>query len=140
MYSDGPLFRPHSGHLGETIASLSAHLPLGLRQPRLLLARRQALARLRPLDQRGLRVADGSADLDVGRAVAAHARLGQPGEADLKKLGRFFRGKQHDDRRGGLLRPDAAGDRRLRCHFLTLGGDGRHEAHRPGPPGHHSPK
>jgi hypothetical protein len=83
----------------------------------LLLARRHALPPLHPPEESGLSVPDGAADPDVGRAVAAHARLGQPGQADLHKPGCFLGGEQHHDRRGRLLRHRAAGERRLRCHF-----------------------
>jgi hypothetical protein len=60
----------------------------------LLLAGGQALPRLHPLDQSGLGIADRPANTDVGRAVAAHARLGQPGEADFQKLARFLSGQR----------------------------------------------
>ena len=46
--------------------------------PRLLLARRQTLVGPYPQEQSGFGVANGPAELDVGRAVAAHTRLGQP--------------------------------------------------------------
>ena len=61
--------------------------------PRLLLARRHALPRLHPLHEGGLGVANGTADPDVGRAIPAHARLGEPGEADLQTCARFFSGQ-----------------------------------------------
>jgi hypothetical protein len=83
----------------------------------LLLARRQALARLHPLEQGALGVADGPADLEVGGPVAPHARLRQPGEADLEDLGRFLGGEQGGDRHGRLLRRAGADGRRLRSHF-----------------------
>ena len=44
----------------------------------LLLARRQTLVSPHPQEQSGFGVANGPAELNVGRAVAAHARLGQP--------------------------------------------------------------
>src|SRR4051812_29566876 len=71
------------------LVALPAHLRRGRPGHELLLARRHALPPLHPLDERGLGVADGPADPDVGRAVAAHARLGQPGQADLQQPGRL---------------------------------------------------
>jgi hypothetical protein len=85
--------------------------------PCLLLARRKTLPRLHPLDESGHYVADGPADADVGWAVATHARLRQPGDADLKKLGRLLGREQYDGRRGRFLRRRASGKRRLRGHF-----------------------
>ncbi len=85
MYSDRRSFRLLSDDLGEPPARL------GRRRSRLLLARRQALPGLHPLDQRGFSITDGAADPDIGRAVAAHPRLGEPGEADLENRGRFLR-------------------------------------------------
>src|SRR5262249_48565149 len=82
------------------------------------LARRQALPRLHPLKQSSLAVADRpTTHLDVGRAVAAHARLGEPGDAHLEKLGRLLGREQYDGRRGRFLRRRASGKRRLRGHF-----------------------
>jgi len=50
-------------------------------------------------------------------AVTAHARFGQPGQADLQQLGRFLGRENDDDRHGRPLRRRAAGERRLRGHF-----------------------
>lgn len=61
-----------------------------------------ALARPQPLQQGDFAVADRLANLDVGRAVAAHARLSQPRQADLEQLGGLLRRQQHDGRRGRL--------------------------------------
>src|SRR5258706_11904634 len=87
--------------------------------PCLLLARRKTLPRLHPLQQSSLAVADRPTDPDVGRPVAAHARLRQPGDADLEKLGRLLGREQHDGRRGRFLRRRASGKRRLRGHFRS---------------------
>jgi hypothetical protein len=38
-------------------------------------------------------------DFAIGRAVAAHARLGEPGDADLEKLGRVLGREQDKGRR-----------------------------------------
>ena len=71
---------------------------------RLLLAGRQALPGLRPLQERRLRIADGPADLDEGRSVTPHAALGEPRRAHVKETGRLFRGQQPFERPclGGL--------------------------------------
>jgi hypothetical protein len=87
---------------GRYSASIFARTPAGQHRPRLLLAGRQALPGFHPLQQRGLGVTDRPAHLDVRRAVAAHARLGEPGQADLKKLGGFLRRQQHDGRSGRI--------------------------------------
>jgi hypothetical protein len=102
---------------GGSLAPLPAMLPLGLCGPRLLLAGRQPLPGLHPLEQGGFAVAYGPADRDVGGAVTAHARFGQPGQADLQQLGRFLGREKDDDRHGRPLRRRAAGERRLRGHF-----------------------
>jgi hypothetical protein len=81
---------------------------------KLLLARRRALPAFHPLHERGLGVADGPrGDLDVGRPVAAHARLSQPREADFEQLGGFLGREQNDGQRGQLLR------RRVRSHTVV---------------------
>jgi hypothetical protein len=61
-------------------------------------------------------LADGSADPDVRRAIAAHADLRQPRQADFEKLGRSLLVSEGRSRRGWFLR-QAAGERRLRRHF-----------------------
>jgi hypothetical protein len=54
---------------------------------KLLLARRRALPAFHPLHERGLGVADGPrGDLDVGRPVAAHARLSRHERLTLSSL------------------------------------------------------
>src|SRR5262245_42162634 len=68
-----------------------------------------ALMGLQPLQKSGFGVADRLAELDVRRPVAAHARLGQPGQADLEKLGGFLWRQQHDGWRGRLLGDRAGG-------------------------------
>jgi hypothetical protein len=93
MYSDRRSFRLADDHLGEAGAH-PRHVLVGAD-----LARRRALLRLHPLDQRGFAIADGAADRDIGRAVAAHPRLGEPGEADLENRGRFLR-RHHRGNRG----------------------------------------
>ncbi len=55
-------------------------------RPRLLLAGRQALPGLHPLQQGGLAVANGPADPNVRGAVAAHASLSEPGHRDIEDL------------------------------------------------------
>jgi hypothetical protein len=102
---------------GGSLAALRAMLPHGLCGPRLLLAGRQPLPGLHPLEQGGFAVANGPADRGVRGAVAAHARFGQPGQADLQQLGRFLGREKDDDRHGRPLRRRAAGERRLRGHF-----------------------
>jgi hypothetical protein len=57
-------------------------------------AGRGALLALHPLLERGFRVADGAAQLDVGRAVAGEPPLGQPGRAEVQMPCRLFRGQQ----------------------------------------------
>ena len=47
-------------------------------------AGRDALLALHPLLEGGLRVADRAAQLDVGRAIAGEAALGQPGHAEVQ--------------------------------------------------------
>jgi len=61
---------------------------------KLALAGGQALPWLRPLNESHLGIADGPANTDVGRPVAAHARLREPREAHLQKHARFFSGQQ----------------------------------------------
>jgi hypothetical protein len=119
MYSDGPLLRLDPIDLGKAADRLLAHLSPHRRSGELLLAGRQALARLHPLDESCLRIANGTADANVGRAIAAHARLGEPGEADLEQRGCFLGGEQHNDGRDRLLRRRVAGHRRLRFHLIT---------------------
>jgi hypothetical protein len=70
--------------------------------PCLLLARRQPLPRLHPLEQSSLAVADRPTNPNVRRAVAAHARFGEPGDADLEKPGRLL-GREQD--KGWRRRP-----------------------------------
>jgi hypothetical protein len=118
MYCDGPPFQLQGEDL-EKLSELQGKSSSGLRSACLLLACRQALPRLHPLQQSSLAVADGPADADVGWAVAAHARLRQPGDADLEKLGRLLGREQHDGRRGRFLRRRASGKRRLRGHFRS---------------------
>ena len=57
-----------------------------------------ALLALHPLLERGFRIADRAAQLDVGRAVAGEPPLGQPGHAEVQVPRRLFR-SQHDRRR-----------------------------------------
>ena len=76
-----------------------------------------ALARLQPRKQSGFAVTDRLAELDVRRPVAAHPRLGQPGQADLEELGSVLRRQQHDGRRRRLPGDRATGMRNFRCHF-----------------------
>lgn len=99
------------------MVALSVHLSGVRTDGDLLLARRQALPGLRPLAEPGLGVANGPANLDVGRPVAAHARLGQPGRADLQAGGRLLGSEEDERRRGRLLCRRAAGGGRLRCHL-----------------------
>jgi len=75
--------------------------------PCLLLARRQALPRLRPLEQSGRGVADRpTIELDVGRAVAAHARLGEPRHAHAQKVRCLLWRQQAFDADAGLTDGD----------------------------------
>jgi hypothetical protein len=60
----------------------------------LLFAGGQTPLRIFPLDEIGRGVADGPADTDVGRPVAAHARFGQPRGADPQIHARFFSRQQ----------------------------------------------
>jgi len=80
--------------------SSQTHAAHPRRRARLLPAGRPALTGLHPLQQSGFAIAYGPADLDVRGAVAAHASLGQPGEADLEKFGRFLGREEYDDRCG----------------------------------------
>ena len=91
MYSDGRLFRSHPLYLSR-LGRLLAHLGRSQDGYALELAGGQALPRLHPLHESGLSIADGAADTDVGRAVAAHARLREPREAHLQMHGRFLSG------------------------------------------------
>ena len=111
MYSDGPLFWLQREDL-EKAGVPGGSSSLG-QVGTLLRARRQTLPRLHPKEHRGLGIADGPADLDVGRPVAAHAGFGQPRQADLQKPGRFLGPEKDDARRSRLLRARAAGERRL---------------------------
>ena len=81
------------------------------------LARRCPCAAFHPLQERHLGVANGTANLDVGWSITPHPRLGEPGDADLEKLGRLLGREQYDGRRGRFLRRRASGKRRLRGHF-----------------------
>ena len=65
-----------------------------------LLAGGKALPRLHPLQHRGLAVANGPADPDVGWPVTPHARLGKPRETDFEELGDLLRRQQHHAARG----------------------------------------
>jgi hypothetical protein len=56
-----------------------------------------------PLDQRGLAVANGPPDPDIGRPVGAHARFGQPRGADFQACCRFLRSKKNNAGRPKLL-------------------------------------
>src|SRR5262245_19984991 len=94
MYCDGRLFRLQGRNL-ERLTRAFGYIFLWIGMPCLLLARRQALPRLHPLEQSSLAVADRSTNPDVRRAVAAHARLGKPGDAHLEKLGRLL-GREQD--------------------------------------------
>jgi hypothetical protein len=85
-----------------------------------LLAGRRPLLRPHPMDETCLGVADAPADGDIGRAVAAHSCLGQPGKADLKSGGHLPRGQEVHCRGRGLMRGRAAGERRLRRHFQLV--------------------
>ena len=116
MYCHGPLLRAQGGRPVEAWRALPAMLLSVKCRPRLLLAGRQPLPGLHPLQQGGFRIAYGPADPDVRGAVAAHAGLRKPREADFEKLGRFLWCNEDDGRRGRLLR-QAAGERRLRGHF-----------------------
>src|SRR5229473_2053943 len=62
-------------------------------------AGRGALLALHPLLEGGFHVADRAAQLDVGRAIAGEAALGQPGHTEVQVPCRLFRGQQ-DRRRG----------------------------------------
>ena len=116
MYFDGRLLPALSERRVEAWRVLPAMLVSFKCGPRLLLAGRQPLPGLHPLQQGGFRIAYGPADPDVRGAVAAHAGLRKPREADFEKLGRFLWCNEDDGRRGRLLR-QAAGERRLRGHF-----------------------
>jgi hypothetical protein len=65
-------------------------------QRRLLLplARRQMHTRFHPLMQSALGIPNGAADFHIGRPVAPHPRLRQPGPADAQKIGRLSWGEQ----------------------------------------------
>jgi hypothetical protein len=80
------------------------------------LAGRQPLPALHPPNESVLRIADRSPDLDVGRPIAPHSRLGKPRDAAPEDLGGFFGCEQLDGRRDRLRRRRAAGERR-RGHF-----------------------
>lgn len=71
--------------------------PARLCRQELLVAGRQALPQLHPLDQGRLGVADGPAELDVGGTVAAHARFCQPGQAHVQVMGCFLGSEQNAD-------------------------------------------
>ena len=111
MYRDGSLFRRSKWARPATRSAPA--------QPSLLLAGGEALPRLHPLHQGGLAVANGPADPDVGWPVAAHPRLGQPGQADLEELGGLFGRQQRDGRRRRLFGLRAAGMRD--CDVITVG-------------------
>jgi hypothetical protein len=57
-------------------------------------AGRGALLAFHPLLDRCLGVADGATQLDIGRAIAGQATLGQPGHAEVQVPRRLFRGQQ----------------------------------------------
>jgi hypothetical protein len=77
--------------------------PVRFGAAKLLLAGRQALPTLHPLDQSSLGVANGAADLDVGQSITPHPRLRQPGNAEPQSLGRLLWRKQDWDDCLGLL-------------------------------------
>jgi hypothetical protein len=60
----------------------------------LALTCRQTREGLRPLVESAFRVADGPAELHIGWAVATHARLGKPGQAEAEQLACLLRRKQ----------------------------------------------
>ena len=67
-----------------------------------MLAGREALPRLHPLEQNGLAVADRTPNPDVWRAVTAHTRFSEPRHADAKMKCRLFRRQQALDACTGL--------------------------------------
>src|SRR6476620_3286560 len=72
----------------------------------LALACGQTLLRLHPLLERRLAVANGAADLDERRPIAAHARLGQPRGAHVEDLAGLDASEQRPDHRSRrTLRP-----------------------------------
>jgi hypothetical protein len=103
--------------LAKLVALVSAPVWLVRDLGEFVLTRRQALPRLHPLDESRQDIADGPADADVRWAVAAHARLGKPGDADLEKPGRLLGREQYDGRRRRFLCRRSSGRRRLRGHF-----------------------
>src|SRR5262245_189603 len=83
MYSDGYSCQPRPPVLGTSWSKSHRLLTGG-----------QPLTRLHPLHEGGLGIADGAANADVRRPVPAHARLREPGEANLQKFRRFLRGEE----------------------------------------------
>ena len=96
-----------SGNTALIARALSLHAPLLLRNKVLFgccfrtdgylldgglsLAGRQVEVPFRPLQQGAFGVPNRAADFHVRRAVAAHARFGEPGFADAQKCRRFAR-------------------------------------------------
>jgi hypothetical protein len=117
---------------------LTWHILLWAREIGLAFTRRHALLRLHPLDKSSFRIANGAANLDEGRPITAHARLGQPREADLEKLGRFLGREKNNNRRGRLRQRYGAFKGGLRCHFRKFPNLAllRPRAPWPGPPCH----
>ena len=101
MYCDGPLLWALGEQPAEAWRRFRPCSPVGLCGPRLLLAGRQPLPGLHPLQQSGFAIADGPADPDVRRAIAAHAGLRQPRSAEPQSVGRLPRSKED---RGDRLR------------------------------------
>jgi hypothetical protein len=91
----------------------------------LFFAGRQPLLRSRPLQQRCFAVADRAANLDEGRPVAGHPRLGQKGLADPPEPGRFL-ARQKPGRRQSrrLLRSTSALGWKLHLRFFLFFGSG----------------
>src|SRR5689334_13619404 len=72
-YSDGRLFALHREHSAIAAGARPQSCFRSESAPRLLLAGREPLARLEPLQNSRFAVADGPANTNVGRPLTAHA-------------------------------------------------------------------
>jgi hypothetical protein len=111
----------HSDRLAEYDLNTSVCIQHGI-TPRLLLARREPLPRLHPLEQIRFPVTDRAADPDVRWSISAHPRLGQPRKTDLQTGGRLLRSEEDESGYGRFLRHRGAGESRLRAHSIPLAG------------------
>ena len=130
MYCDGPLFQSRVRNSKQPRFLQGRAFSKRDLKSQLLLAGRQPLSRLHPLQQRSFGVTNGPTYPEVRGPVTAHASLGEPRKADFEKFGRFLGREQNESRRGRPLR-QAASERGLRHRSSFLWQQGRRGRHRP---------